>query len=155
MGARFDEALATLTRRYFRSHAPATLQDFVWWSGLNTADARRGVELGEGDLEKGLMGEKVYWSLRSGEGSGRSLRTAHLLPAYDEYFVAYRDRAAITTRLEGLDMFANHLAVDGCLAGSWRVRDGRVSITSHLPLGARDMALAEREQRRYHGFAAG
>ena len=29
-----DEALAELTRRYFTSHGPATLQDFVWWSGL-------------------------------------------------------------------------------------------------------------------------
>ena len=33
-----DEALAELTRRYFKSHGPATLQDFVWWSGL---DGRR------------------------------------------------------------------------------------------------------------------
>jgi hypothetical protein len=37
-----DEALATLSRRYFRSHGPATIRDFVWWSGLMTADARRG-----------------------------------------------------------------------------------------------------------------
>src|SRR6185369_4462037 len=29
-----EEALAELTRRYFSSHGPATLQDFVWWSGL-------------------------------------------------------------------------------------------------------------------------
>src|ERR1044071_7642877 len=40
-----DEALAKLTRRYFRSHGPATLQDFAWWSGLIAADAQRGVEL--------------------------------------------------------------------------------------------------------------
>jgi hypothetical protein len=29
-----DEALSRLTMIYFRSHGPATLQDFVWWSGL-------------------------------------------------------------------------------------------------------------------------
>ena len=28
-----DESLARLARSYFRSHAPAVLQDFVWWSG--------------------------------------------------------------------------------------------------------------------------
>src|SRR6266852_6469726 len=39
-----DEALAELTRRYFTSHGPATVQDFVWWSGLTTADARVGLE---------------------------------------------------------------------------------------------------------------
>ena len=26
-----EEALALLTRKYFRSHSPATLEDFVWW----------------------------------------------------------------------------------------------------------------------------
>jgi hypothetical protein len=31
-----DEAIAELTRRYFTSHAPATLRDFIWWSGLPT-----------------------------------------------------------------------------------------------------------------------
>jgi len=30
-----DQALAELARRYFTGHGPATLQDFVWWSGLN------------------------------------------------------------------------------------------------------------------------
>ena len=40
-----DEALAELTKRYFRSHGPATLRDFVWWSGLTTADAKRGLDM--------------------------------------------------------------------------------------------------------------
>ena len=38
-----DEALAELTLRYFTSHGPATLQDFVWWSGQATSDARKGL----------------------------------------------------------------------------------------------------------------
>jgi hypothetical protein len=29
-----EEALAILARKYFRSHSPASLKDFVWWSGL-------------------------------------------------------------------------------------------------------------------------
>ena len=40
-----DEALATLARRYFTSHGPATAHDFAWWSGLTVADAREGVAL--------------------------------------------------------------------------------------------------------------
>ena len=38
-----DEALAELTRRYFASHGPATLRDYVWWSGLTARDARAGM----------------------------------------------------------------------------------------------------------------
>ena len=42
-----DEALAELARRYFTSHGPATLRDFVWWSGLRVKDAALGVALGK------------------------------------------------------------------------------------------------------------
>nr|MDQ6908888.1 winged helix DNA-binding domain-containing protein [Chloroflexota bacterium] len=40
-----DEALAELTRRYMTSHGPATVQDFVWWSGLTMTDAKAGLEM--------------------------------------------------------------------------------------------------------------
>lgn len=36
-----EEALALLALRYFRSHSPATFDDFVWWSGLPVGQARR------------------------------------------------------------------------------------------------------------------
>ena len=45
------EALAELARRYFTSHGPATLQDFVWWSGLKVSDARVGLETVRAELE--------------------------------------------------------------------------------------------------------
>ena len=34
-----EEALGRLAQRYFTSHAPATLQDFSWWSGLTAGRA--------------------------------------------------------------------------------------------------------------------
>ena len=36
-----DEAMRELTRRFFTSHGPAQLIDFVWWSGLTMADAKK------------------------------------------------------------------------------------------------------------------
>src|SRR5678815_1059003 len=39
-----SQALTELATRYFASRSPATLQDFVWWSGLSPADARAGLE---------------------------------------------------------------------------------------------------------------
>ena len=47
-----DEALAELTRRYFISHGPATVRDFVWWSGLTVADAKAGLALVGADLSQ-------------------------------------------------------------------------------------------------------
>jgi hypothetical protein len=51
-----DEALAELARRYFTSHGPATLQDFVWWSGLTTLDAKAGLEMAKQHLVQEVVG---------------------------------------------------------------------------------------------------
>ena len=40
-----DEALMRFTRKCFQSRQPATLEDFVWWSGLNVSDCRKGIAL--------------------------------------------------------------------------------------------------------------
>jgi hypothetical protein len=45
-----NEALMELTRRYFTSHGPAMVQDFVWWSGLTVADAKLGLEMAKSHL---------------------------------------------------------------------------------------------------------
>ena len=45
-----DAALAELARRYFTSHGPATLRDYVWWSGLTVRDATAGIALAASSL---------------------------------------------------------------------------------------------------------
>jgi hypothetical protein len=120
-----DEALAELTRRYFRSHGPATIRDFVWWSGLRSTDAKRGLEINSARHER--VDGLTYWTV------GRPPRDAidgsgvHLLPVYDEYLVAYRDRAAVphgpsVTRApsRGALMFASAVIAGGHVAGTWR-----------------------------------
>jgi hypothetical protein len=42
-----EEALARLAKKYFASHGPATLPDFVWWSGLSVGEAKRALEYDE------------------------------------------------------------------------------------------------------------
>ena len=125
-----DEALAKLTRRYLRSHGPATLADFVWWSGLNAADARRGLEVSKRDLEQALVGEKVYWDVRSGETTRPSSPVAHLLPAYDEYFVAYKDRQSVFDVQDGL--LGPTVIVDGTVAGTWKRTNDKKSVEVKL-----------------------
>jgi hypothetical protein len=57
-----DAALAELVRRYFTSHGPATVRDFVWWSGLTPRLATRGLEIVRPALVKRVLGERTYWS---------------------------------------------------------------------------------------------
>jgi hypothetical protein len=118
-----DEALAELTRRYFTSHGPATLADFVWWSGLTTSDARRGIALLDRNLERIEIGEAVYWN--SGSAPKPSRTSAHLLPAYDEYNVAYKQRQLVfdpnsVSQITNWGALGPTIIIDGRITGIWK-----------------------------------
>ena len=87
-----DEALATLTLRYFTSHGPATLQDFVWWSGLLLTDVKKGVDMVSSMLSSETFNGRTYWFKELHPGSPD--RSVHLLPAFDELIISYEDRSA-------------------------------------------------------------
>src|SRR5258706_14751220 len=73
-----EEALQRLTVTYFRSHGPAQLKDFAWWSGLTTQEIRKGIHLAGKVLEHEVIDGKDHWS---GAGApARAGQPAHLLP---------------------------------------------------------------------------
>jgi len=122
-----DEALAELTSRYFSSHGPALPQDFAWWSGLTVADARRGIELAGRRLAPATVAGRTYWHAPAAPPPRRRGKPVHLLPNYDEYLIAYKERSAVSERDpfrdfgRGDNLFANHFVlVDGRLVGGWR-----------------------------------
>jgi hypothetical protein len=130
-----DEALAELTRRYFTSHGPATLPDFVWWSGLTAGDARRGLEMAESHLEKEVIDGQPYWlwssslSLKSASRAGKETsvgQVAHLLPPFDEYFVSYKDRSAALENskskpaIRDSEVLGSMIVVGGRVVGRWK-----------------------------------
>jgi len=136
-----DEALLELTGRYFATRGPATLQDFAWWAGLTVADASRGVAIAGRRLEREVIGDETYWL----EPARRSPRgrspTAHLLPNYDEYFIGFKNRSAIGTRLSlatgelaGDALRAHVIVVDGQLVGGWKRTLTRAAVVVELTL---------------------
>ena len=88
-----EEALAELTRRYFQSRGPATLQDFMWWSGLSKAEVGLGLEANQSKLNYHATSGKTYWFME--DAGVKPPSATHLLPAFDEYLVAYKDRSAM------------------------------------------------------------
>jgi Winged helix DNA-binding domain len=124
-----EEALAELTRRYFQSHGPATVRDFSWWSGLTMKDAKEGIALTKPDV------------LPEPPGPDSVPSANHLLPNYDEYLIAYRDRGAVvdSARTRNLGIFTSleyphHVIFDGRLAGSWRRTIGSKGVTLDVKL---------------------
>src|SRR6266545_1779338 len=85
-----DEALATLAQRYFTGHGPATMPDFMWWSGLTTSEAKAGLAAVAGQLGRAVIGEQEYYFAQSLPDAALDPRDAFLLPPFDEFLVAYR-----------------------------------------------------------------
>jgi hypothetical protein len=122
-----DEALAELTRRYFLSHGPATIRDYVWWSGLTVPDARSGIAMVGRALEQTTIGDRTCYRATSRARTVPAPPSAHFLPNYDEYGIAYQDRDLVgsTRRMAepgapSHDDFAHLLLINGQLAGRWR-----------------------------------
>lgn len=122
-----DEALAALALRYFRSHGPATLQDFVWWAGLTLADARAGLAGAAGDLAEAEADGQRYFFAHEPRADPAEPGAAFLLPPFDEFLVAYRDRSAaldprftnaVTPGSNGI--FHPIVVLDGRVLGTWR-----------------------------------
>ena len=119
-----DEALAELTGRFFRSHSPATIRDFVWWSGLTTPDAKRGLEM-IGAQPHPIDG-CTYWQMEERRRRTAASPALHLLPIYDEYLVSYRDRVAVPHGPPRVPSgsrpvnFQHALVIGGQVAGTWR-----------------------------------
>ena len=121
-----DEALAKLTLRYFMSHGPATVQDFVWWSGLTAADARAGLAMVTSHLLRETINGQTYWFSPSSPPEQNLSQEAYLLPNYDEYTVGYTDRSTIfdslhTNKLDSRGgLLTNTMVLDGQVIGTWK-----------------------------------
>jgi len=113
-----DEALAELTTRYFRSHGPATLRDFAWWSGLTMADVKRGV--GFAACRHEVIDGLSYWRADD-PSAGRAVpASTHLLPIYDEYLVAYRDLDAVPRKAGSRGRLEQAVVAGGHVVGTWK-----------------------------------
>jgi hypothetical protein len=154
-----DESLSELTRRYFTSHGPATLSDFVWWSGLTTSDARRGIALVERELDKVTVKQTIYWTAASRAAVKKSAHAAQLLPAYDEYNVAYKERQLVIDAASGLttwDVLGPVVIVNGKLVGIWKATIDKHSIAivvnSARTFDAYEKLAVTKAAERYAGF---
>ena len=159
-----DEAIGELTLRYFRSHGPAQVRDFVWWSGLSVAEARRGVELAGDALDCRSVEGKDYWFDAELGPAGAVAKVAHLLPNFDEYAVGYTDRSAMMHPVHPFrpelfafsSILANVVTVAGQVVGAWRraeVRAGlRVEVRPLARLSAAEKAAVDQAGERMSKF---
>jgi hypothetical protein len=150
---RYDrtEAIAELARRYFRSRGPATIYDFLMWSGLRPADAGRAMEMNKQWLGSEVVGGQTYWFDPSGWDDQEMKRlnrdpSLFLLPVFDELTTAYSSNG----------IFKPAVIIDGQVSGSWTYMQGKgmVKIKVVSPVewsGSLDEAM-RKETERYSAF---
>jgi hypothetical protein len=134
------EALAELAGRFFASHGPATLKDYVWWSGLTTGEARTGLEEVKGQLAQETIAGQTYWLPPTLFAPDYAEGTLYLLPGFDEYLLGYSDRSAVldphyARRIApgGNGVFHPTIVSNGRVVGTWKrtIKKGGVLITAH------------------------
>lgn len=150
-----DDALAELTRRYFTSHGPATVKDFVWWSGLTVANAQTGLHLVQPQLCHEMIDGQTYWFADATTIPQTPSTVAYLLPTYDEFTIGYTNYSAIcdpTAAHYQTLRFFHTIIIDGRVVGTWKrvITPGKALVTTTLfaPLtSVEELALAAAAER--------
>jgi len=157
-----DEALAELALRYFTSHGPVTLADFIWWSGLSAGEARAGFEAIKSNLVQETANKQTYWmpsdiTLPNNSASG------FVLPGFDEYLLGYKDRSAVldSTHADkvcpgGNGVFASTIVINGRVVGTWKraIKKSSVEIIASpfSPLKKTERRAFDEAAERYAAF---
>ena len=120
-----DEALARFARKYFQSRQPATMEDFVWWSGLGAGECRRGIEMLGGWLCRERWGGREFFLTEDCRTRGFRRGRVLLVPPYDEYLIGYKSREVALPpehrhrAHNNSGIFRPIIVVDGVVCGNW------------------------------------
>ncbi len=158
-----EAALAELARRYFVSRGPATLQDFITWSGLLVADAKAGLASVKNQLVADTFDNDEYWFTPDPIPAPALSPTAYTLPGFDEYILGYKNRDAVLDPEHAQKIcpgkngvFYPTIVLDGQVVGTWKRSFKQGSIIIELapfaPLSTGALAAITQAVRRFGDY---
>ncbi len=139
------DAIAEWAVRYFRSHGPATVRDFLWWTGLRMRDVRPVWDRVTSRLDHlAVDGIDHYLDPQTHQdlvSIGRRAAAPALTPAFDEILLGYADRSAMLHPdhaervIPGRNGMFLPVVIDGGRAvGTWATdRRGQVTVDAFEP----------------------
>ena len=149
-------------------HGPATVKDFVWWTGT-VAGAKRGIAVAGDRLSSIRVDGTEYWmTAELADVDAHRTRTprerdaVHLLPAFDEFFIGYQDRDPTIDPSDfekvvpgGNGVFAPVLMSRGRILSTWRRSTApSVSRSTAPPLGGLNVSQRSRLAQSVKAYAA-
>lgn len=161
------DPLAELALRYFTSHGPASVKDFMWWSGLTLTEARKGIEPVKDKLESVEEGGVTYL-MPLDRPVLKKQAPVHLLPGFDEYLLGYADRSIVVEdkHAKKLAMTANGqfsatIVAGGRVDGIWKRTIGNKNVdiaTTYFDTTGKSVqqavAVAARRYAKFLGLKA-
>lgn len=156
------QSLAQIAERYFIGHGPATIKDFIWWTGLTTTEAKAGIALAGPKLTSQIIDDAEYW-MSSGVIDNISPHDgeALLLPGFDEYMLGYTDRSlqlgpASSYIKPKNGVFDSTIVVNGTVVGVWRrtlkAREVVIALTFFQKLTLDQETSVRRKAEQYAAF---
>ncbi|MGE5315460.1 MAG: winged helix DNA-binding domain-containing protein [Acidobacteriota bacterium] len=158
-----EEMLSRIAARYFTSRGPATLKDFIWWSGLTAGEARQAVHLaGRSLVQETIDGTDYLLSSNASEPPAGPIE-ALLLPGFDEYLLGYADRSAVLDPafaqkiVPGSNgMFLSTIVIDGRVEGVWKKamkkKEGVITLEPFRALTKKELGALSLPARRFSTY---
>ncbi len=121
-----EEALALLAKKYFQSHSPASLNDFVWWSGLSITEAKKGIEAIKSELITDTFNGNEFYVHNLYQDIEPTKDILHFLPSCDEYLISYKSRTDVLDKEHYSKAFNNYgifqpvILYNGKVVGNWK-----------------------------------
>lgn len=157
-----EEALARLAIHYFRSHSPASLNDFTWWSGLSVTEAKQAVGLIDAELIRETFASLELFVHQSFSRQAKADDVLHFLPSYDEYLISYKERTTVmdlqhhSKAFNSWGIFYPVILHNGRIVGNWTksVKKGAVTINTSFfePDRCPDEGAIRAAEERYRAF---
>jgi hypothetical protein len=143
-----EESLFELATRYFTSHAPATVRDFIWWSGLSVSEAKKAVEMIKPSFILETI-DGVEYLFRNDQTHISPNNSLYLLPAFDELLIGYTNRSATICSthhpiaISNNGLFRPIIVENGRVIGVWKRTTQKTKVMIELTFfsGASDFVL--------------
>jgi len=157
-----DEGLAHLVRAYLRAFGPSPWRDIASWAGIPLTAAR---SAGEGGLALARYRDEERRELVDLPGAPLPHpdipAPVRFLPHWDAALLVHARRTGLLPEAHRPRVFSDRnpfsvgtCLVDGSVAGTWTVRDGRIALDLLEALGRRDRDAVEEERAALEAFHA-
>ena len=155
------EARAELVRRYLAAFGPATRKDMVQWSMMHVPAIQRALDRLEPLRRfRDEQGRELLDVPRAPFPDPETPAPVRFLPKWDNVLLAWADRTRILPERHRKTVIgvngdvAQTFLVDGFVAGTWRVVDGRVVAEPFARLERSVRREVDDEARRLEAFLA-